>query len=161
MSARGKIPGGLIKREGRPSEAAVLTSRLTDRPLRPLFPKEYRNDIQVVITVLSADQVNDPSICAINAASAALHISDVPFYGPVGAVKVGCVEGEFVANPTIPEMVYSKLDLTVAGTADAVLMVEAGIGELPEETVVAAIEFGHQALQESIKRQQELRDEAG
>jgi polyribonucleotide nucleotidyltransferase len=161
MYAAGKIPGGFIKREGRPSEAAVLTSRLTDRPLRPLFPKEYRNDIQVVITVLSADQVNDPSICAINAASAALHISDVPFYGPVGAVKVGCVEGEFVVNPTLPEMAYSSLDLTVAGTADAVLMVEAGIQELPEETVLAAIEFGHQALQASIRLQEEMRQEIG
>jgi polyribonucleotide nucleotidyltransferase len=161
MYAAGKIPGGFIKREGRPSEAATLASRLTDRPLRPLFPKEYRNDIQVVVTVLSTDQVNDPAILGINAASAALHISDIPFFGPVGAVKVGYIEGEFVANPTLPEMAYSKLDLTVAGTADAVLMVEAGIQELPEETVVAAIEFGHQALQDSIRLQQELRDEAG
>src|SRR5581483_5771517 len=147
MYAAGKIPGGFIKREGRPSEAATLASRLTDRPLRPLFPKEYRNDIQVVVTVLSTDQTNDPAILGINAASAALHISDIPFFGPVGAVKVGYIEGEFVVNPTLPEMVYSKLDLTVAGTADAVLMVEAGINELPEDTVVAAIEFGHQALQ--------------
>ncbi|HLH21540.1 MAG TPA: polyribonucleotide nucleotidyltransferase [Chloroflexota bacterium] len=161
MYAAGKIPGGFIKREGRPSEAATLASRLTDRPLRPLFPKEYRNDIQVVVTVLSTDQVNDPAILGINAASAALHISDIPFFGPVGAVKVGYIEGEFVANPTLPEMAYSKLDLTVAGTADAVLMVEAGISELPEDTVVAAIEFGHQALQESIRLQQELRDAVG
>jgi polyribonucleotide nucleotidyltransferase len=161
MYAAGKIPGGFIKREGRPSEAATLASRLTDRPLRPLFPKEYRNDIQVVVTVLSTDQVNDPAILGINAASAALHISDIPFFGPVGAVKVGYIEGEFVANPTLPEMVYSKLDLTVAGTADAVLMVEAGIHELPEDTVVAAIEFGHLALQESIRLQQDLRDEVG
>jgi polyribonucleotide nucleotidyltransferase len=161
MYAAGKIPGGFIKREGRPSEAATLAARLTDRPLRPLFPKEYRSDIQVVITVMSTDQVNDPAILGINAASAALHISDIPFFGPVGAVKVGYIEGEFVANPTVPQMVYSKLDLTVAGTADAVLMVEAGINELPEETVVAAIEFGHQALQESIRLQQALRDEAG
>src|SRR5919199_5640809 len=161
MYAAGKIPGGFIKREGRGSEAAILTSQLTDRPLRPLFPKEYRNDIQVVVTVLSTDQANDPAIMAINAASTALHISDVPFFGPVGAVKVGCIEGEFVVNPTLPEMAYSKLDLTVAGTADAVLMVEAGIQELPEEQVVAAIEFGHRAIQESIRLQQDLREAAG
>ena len=161
MYAAGKIPGGFIKRESRPSEAAVLASRLTDRPLRPLFPKEYRNDIQVVVTVLSADQVNDPAIASINAASAALHISDIPFYGPVGAVKVGFIEDEFVINPTLPEMAYSKLDLTVAGTADAVLMVEAGIQELTEEQVLAAIEFGHRALQASINLQNELRDEVG
>jgi polyribonucleotide nucleotidyltransferase len=161
MYAAGKIPGGFIKREGRGSEAAILTSRLTDRPLRPLFPKEYRNDIQVIVTVLSTDQVNDPSILSINAASAALHISDIPFFGPVGAVKVGCIEGEFVINPTLPQLAYSTLDLTVAGTADAVLMVEAGIQELPEDTVVAAIEFGHRALQESIRLQNELREEIG
>src|SRR5919202_596931 len=161
MYAAGKIPGGFIKREGRPSEAAILASRLTDRPLRPLFPKEYRNDIQVIVTVLSTDQVNDPAICSINAASAAVHISDIPFYGPVAAVKVGCIEDEFVVNPTLPEMAYSTLDLTVAGTADAVLMVEAGINELPEEKVLAAIEFGHQALQASIKLQNELREEVG
>ncbi len=161
MYAAGKIPGGFIKREGRPSEAGILAARLTDRPLRPLFPKEYRNDIQVVVTVLSADQVNEPAILSINAASAALHISDIPFFGPVGAVKVGYIEGEFVINPTLPEMVYSKLDLTVAGTADAVLMVEAGAHELPEETVVEAIEFGHRALQASIQLQEELRAAVG
>ncbi|HZU05044.1 MAG TPA: polyribonucleotide nucleotidyltransferase [Chloroflexota bacterium] len=161
MYAAGKIPGGFIKREGRPTEAAILAARLTDRPLRPLFPKEYRNDIQVIVTVLSADQVNDPAVLSINAASAALHISDIPFFGPVGAVKVGCIEGEFVINPTLPEMAYSTLDLTVAGTADAVLMVEAGVQELPEETIVAAIEFGHRALQASIQLQNELRELAG
>jgi polyribonucleotide nucleotidyltransferase len=161
MYAAGKIPGGFIKREGRPSEGSILASRLTDRPLRPLFPKEYRNDIQVIVTVLSADQMNDPAILSINAASAALHISDIPFYGPVGAVKVGYIENEFVINPTLGEMAYSKLDLTVAGTADAVLMVEAGIDELPEDIVVQAIEFGHRALQASIALQNELRDLVG
>src|SRR5215211_520268 len=117
MYAAGKIPGGFIKREGRASEAGTLASRLTDRPLRPLFPKEYRNDIQVIITVLSTDQQNDPAIVAINAASAALHISNIPFYGPVGAVKVGYIDNEFVINPTMSQMAESRLDLTVAGTA--------------------------------------------
>src|SRR5215208_4176660 len=104
MYAAGKIPGGFIKRESRPTENAILTARLTDRPLRPLFPKDYRNDVQVVLTVLSADQANDPAICAIVGASAALSISDIPFYGPVGAVRVGLIGGEIVVNPTMPEM---------------------------------------------------------
>ena len=133
MYAAGKIPGGFIKREGRPTENAILTARLTDRPLRPLFPKDYRNDVQVVLTVLSADQANDPAICAIIGASAALSISDIPFYGPVGAVRVGLIGGEIVVNPTMPEMAYSDLDLMVAGTADSILMVEAGAKEVPED----------------------------
>src|SRR5919112_122136 len=113
MYAAGKIPGGFIKREGRPTETAILTSRLTDRPLRPLFPKDYRNDVQVINTVLAADQVNDPSMCSINGASAALSISDIPFFGPVGAVRVGLIGDEIVVNPTMPEMAYSDLDLMV------------------------------------------------
>ncbi|MBA2448346.1 MAG: polyribonucleotide nucleotidyltransferase, partial [Chloroflexi bacterium] len=161
MYAAGKIPGGFIKREGRPTEQAVLTARLTDRPLRPLFPKDYRNDVQVVVTVLSADHVNDPALCSIVGASAALMVSDVPFYGPVGAVRVGYIDDEIVINPTMPQMADSKLDLMLAGTADAVLMVEAGVQELPEETILEAIEAGHQAMQELLAIQNRLRDEVG
>jgi len=161
MYAAGKIPGGFIKREGRPTEQAILTARLTDRPLRPLFPKEYRNEVQVIVTVLSADQVNDPAVCSIVGASAALMISDIPFYGPVGAVRVGYINDEIVINPTMSQMAYSELDLMLAGTADAVLMVEAGAQEVPEETVLEAIQAGHQAMQELIALQNRMRDEIG
>ena len=161
MYAAGKIPGGFIKRESRPSEQAILTARLTDRPLRPLFPKDYRNDVQVVVTVLSADQKNDPAICSIIGASSALMVSDIPFYGPVGAVRVGYINGEIVINPTMPEMTYSDLDLVLAGTADAILMVEAGASEVPEETILEALEVGHQAMQEVIALQNKMRDEVG
>src|SRR5215212_6023330 len=133
MYAAGKIPGGFIKRESRPTENAILTARVTDRPLRPLFPKDYRNDVQVVLTVLSVDQVNDPSVCAVIGASAALTVSSIPFFGPVGAVRVGYINGEVVVNPPMPDMAKSDLDLMLAGTADAILMVEAGAKELPEE----------------------------
>src|SRR5512133_987286 len=125
MYAAGKIPGGFIKRENRPSEQAILAARLTDRPIRPLFPKAYRNDVQVILTVLSADQENDPATIGTIAASAALSISDIPFFGPVAAVKVGYIDGEFVINPTLPQLQDSRLDLSVAGTSDAVMMVEA------------------------------------
>ncbi|MPZ13347.1 MAG: polyribonucleotide nucleotidyltransferase [Chloroflexi bacterium] len=161
MYAAGKIPGGFFKREGRPSETGILTARLTDRPIRPLFPKDYRNEIQVIITVLSTDQQNDPGNLSIIGASAALSISDIPFYGPVAAVRVGYIGDEFVINPTISELTYSRLDLALAGTADAVMMVEAGALELPEETVVQAIEFGHQAMQEIIKLQDRMVAELG
>src|SRR5437870_4163733 len=133
MYAAGKIPGGFFKREGRPSEAAILTCRLTDRPIRPLFPKDYRNETQIVITVLSTDQQNDPATLAILGASAALSISDIPFHGPVAGVRVGYIGDEFVVNPTQSELAYSKLDLMIAGTSDAVMMVEAGAMELSEE----------------------------
>ena len=121
MYAAGKIPGGFIKRESRPSEAAILAMRLTDRPIRPLFPKGYRNDVQVVLTVLSTDQENDPDILAINGASAALSMSHIPFLGPIGAVRVGYVDGQFITNPTISQLDESQLDLVVAGTRDAVM----------------------------------------
>src|SRR5947207_6708143 len=116
MYAAGKIPGGFIKREGRASQNAILTCRLTDRPVRPLFPKGYKNEVQIIITVLSADQQNDPDIPAMNAASAALSISDIPFGGPIGAVRVGYVDGQFVVNPTFEQLEHSKLDLAIAGT---------------------------------------------
>lgn len=156
MYAAGKIPGGFIKRESRPSEQAILAARLTDRPIRPLFPKGYRNDVQVILTVLSADQENDPAIVGTIAASTALCISDIPFFGPVAAVKVGYINDEFVLNPTLPQLGYSKLDLTVSGTADAVMMVEAGAQELPEEVVLEAIQFGHRAMQPIIDLQRRV-----
>src|SRR3990170_6508555 len=138
MYAAGKIPGGFIKRESRPSEAAILAMRLTDRPIRPLFPKGYKQDVQIVLTVLSADQENDPDILGINGASAALSISHIPFLGPVGAVRVGYIDGAFVTNPTITQLDESDLDLVVAGTRDAVMMVEAGAKILPESLMADA-----------------------
>ena len=161
MYAAGKIPGGFIKRESRPSEAAILAARLTDRPIRPLFPEGYKDDVQIVITVLSTDQENDPDVIGTFAASAALTISEIPFLGPIGAVRVGRIDGEFVVNPTIPELEASELDLIVAGTRDAIMMVEAGAKILPEEVMAEAILFGHQALQPLIDLQEELRAAVG
>jgi polyribonucleotide nucleotidyltransferase len=162
MYAAGKIPGGFIKREGRPGEQAILSARLTDRPIRPLFPKHYRNDVQVVNLVLSADLENDPAILSIIAASAALTISSIPFAEPVGAVKMGYIDGRLVVNPTMRQLHdESELDLTVAGTRDAVLMVEAGAHELPEELVLEAIMTGHRAMQPIIDAQYRLRELAG
>ena len=126
MYAAGKIPGGFIKREARPSEAAILAARLTDRPIRPLFPEGYKDDVQFVLTVLSTDQENDPDILGTIAASAALTISEIPFQGPVAAVRVGRIDGEFIVNPTISQLDESELDLVVSGTRDAIMMVEAG-----------------------------------
>ncbi len=126
LYAAGKIPGAFMRREGRPSEQAILASRLTDRPLRPLFPEGFRLDVQVISTVLSVDQENDPTILSINGASTALVISDIPFQGPVGAVRMGYIDGQVVVNPALSRMGESELDLVVAGTADAILMVEAG-----------------------------------
>ena len=161
MYAAGKIPGGFIKRESRPSEAAILAMRLTDRPIRPLFPKGYYNDVQVVLTVLSTDQENDPDILALNGASAALSVSQIPFLGPVGGVRVGRIGGQFVANPTISQLAESDLDLVVAGTRAAVMMVEAGARILPEEVMADAIAYGHAELQKSIDLQEKLVASAG
>ncbi len=161
MYAAGKIPGGFIKREGRPTEHSILASRLVDRPIRPLFPKGYRNDVQVVITVLSADRENDPDVIGIVAASAALSISDIPFAGPIGGVRVGYIDGQIVINPPESQLAESQLDLVVAGSADAVVMVEAGAKELPEETMLQAIRQGHETIQEMIKLQQQLVAAAG
>ena len=162
MYAAGKIPGGFIKREGRPGEQAILSARLTDRPIRPLFPKYYRNDVQIVNLVMSADQVNDPAILSIIGASAALHLSSIPFQGPVAAVKMGYIDGQLVVNPTMRQLYdESELDLTVAGTRDAVLMVEAGAHELSEELVLEAIMTGHRAMQPLIDAQEKLRELAG
>ncbi|HEV8190549.1 MAG TPA: polyribonucleotide nucleotidyltransferase [Ktedonobacterales bacterium] len=161
MYAAGKIPGGFIKREGRPTEHSILASRLVDRPIRPLFPKGYRNDVQVVITVLSADRENDPDVIGIVAASAALSISDIPFAGPIGGVRVGYIDNQIVINPPESQLAESQLDLIVAGSADAVVMVEAGAKELPEEIMLQAIRQGHETIQEIIKLQQQLVQAAG
>ncbi|MGO8946780.1 MAG: polyribonucleotide nucleotidyltransferase [Ktedonobacterales bacterium] len=161
MYAAGKIPGGFIKREGRQSEHAILASRLVDRPIRPLFPKGYRNDVQVVITVLSVDLENDPDILGVIGASAALGISDIPFAGPVGAVTIGYIGGQIVINPMSSDMKLSDLDLNLAGTSDAVVMVEAGANELPEDIMVEAIRQGHEVIQQLVRLQQDLIDQAG
>src|SRR2546426_1082682 len=139
LYAAGKIPGSFPRREGRPSEYGILTARLTDRPLRPLFPKGFRNDVQIIVTPLSADQENDPDVLAINGASAALTIPDIPFDGPVGAVRVGYADGRYIANPTIQELDESDLDLVIAGTEDAIMMVEAGARQVTEELVIRAL----------------------
>lgn len=148
--AAGRIPGGYFKREGRPSEAETLISRLIDRPIRPLFPDGYKNDTQVIITVIQHDLENDPDILAMVAASAALTISGVPFMGPIGAARVGMINGEYVLNPNIDEMPETILDLVVAGTSDAVLMVESEAQELSEEVMLGAVVFGQQAFQPVI-----------
>ncbi len=142
----GRIPGGFIKREGRPSEKEILTSRQIDRPIRPLFPETYRHETQVVAFVYSADKENDPDIIAINGASCALALSDIPFSGPIGAVRVGIVDGEFVVNPTYTQRKDSLINITVAGTLDGIVMVESGAKEISEEKVVDAIEFGHEQI---------------
>ncbi len=157
LYAAGRIPGSFFRREGRPSEGAILICRLVDRPIRPLFPKDLRNDVQVIVTALSHDQEHQLDVLAILGASAALTISDVPFGGPVGAVRVGYVDGKFVFNPTFSEMEHSALDLRLAGTADAVLMVEAGANEVSEDLMVAAIKAGHEAMQPIIALQEEMR----
>jgi polyribonucleotide nucleotidyltransferase len=156
MYAAGKIPGGFIKREARASEVATLSARLTDRPIRPLFPDGYKDDIQIVITVLSTDQENEPDVIGTLAASAALTISEIPFAGPVAAVRVGRIDGEFVVNPTYSQVEESELDLVVAGTRDAIMMVEAGAKLLPEAIMAEAILFGHRSLQPLIDLQEEL-----
>ncbi|CCJ07215.1 polyribonucleotide nucleotidyltransferase [Methylocystis sp. SC2] len=148
--AAGRIPGGYFKREGRPSERETLISRLIDRPIRPLFPDGYRNDTQVIVTVLSHDLENDPDILSLVAASAALTLSGVPFMGPVGGARVGCINGQLKLNPTIEEMKLSELDLIVAGTQDAVLMVESEAKELSEETMLEAVMLGHRGFQPVI-----------
>lgn len=161
MYAGGKIPGSFFRREGRPTEEAILTARLTDRPLRPLFPKDMRNDVQVILYSFSVDGVNPLDVLAINAASAALIISDIPWGGPIGATRVARVNGEFVANPTYDEMKGSDLDLRIAGTSDAILMVECGAEEVSEDVMVKALEFGHKAIQHVIEVQNQMAAEIG
>ena len=160
MYAAGKIPGGFIKREGRASEKATLSARLIDRPIRPLFPQGFRNEVQVVAAVMSVDHDCATDITAINAASAALTISNVPFEGPIAAVTVGLVEDEYIINPTIEQSAKSRLLLTVAGTVDAVMMVEASAHEVPEDQILEAIMFGHAEIKKIAKFIADYREEA-
>jgi polyribonucleotide nucleotidyltransferase len=161
LYAAGKIPGGFFKREGRPTEKAILTSRLVDRPIRPIFPENFRNEVQIVVTPLSVDQDNAPDVLGMIGASAALTVSEIPFMGPAGAVRVGKVEGKLIINPTSEQMEKSDLDIVVAGTKDAVMMVEAGCDEVSEEDVLAAIEMAHKRIKDVIKLQEELAKLAG
>ena len=149
--AAGRIPGGFFKREGRPTEKETLVSRLIDRPIRPLFPQGFRNEVQVIVTVLSHDLENDPDILSLVAASAALTISGIPFFGPVGAARVGYIDGAYVLNPTTAQKEESKLDLVLAGTTEGVLMVELEASELSEEIMLGAVTFGHAAFQPVIQ----------
>lgn len=161
MYAVGKIPGGFIKREGRPSEKAILSSRLTDRPIRPLFPEGFRNDVQIQNIVMSVDHDNEPQIAAMIGTSAALSISDVPFDGPIGGVAVGRVDGQFIVNPTLAQQEVSELYLVVAGTKDAIMMVEAEGNEVPEEIMLEAIMFGHDAVKEIVAAIEQLVEKSG
>jgi len=161
LYAGGKIPGSFFRREGRPSTDAILTARLTDRPLRPLFQHGMRNEVQVMMFTLSSDGVNPLDILAINAASAAIMISDIPWGGPIGAVRIGRVNGEFIVNPTFAEVDASDLDLRIAGTKDAILMVECGANEIPEDVMVAALELGHKSIQPLIELQLKMAAEVG
>ncbi len=161
MYAAGRIPGGFFKREGRPSEKEILSCRLIDRPLRPLFPKGMKNETQLVNLVLSFDGVNDPDVLAINGSSAALTISDIPFFGPVGAVRVGRVGGEFIINPNYKELEESELNVVMVGLKDGIVMVEAGAREVTEEIFMEAFETGHRAIQRIVELQERMQREAG
>ena len=161
LYAAGKIPGSYFRREGRPTDGAILVCRLIDRPLRPLFPKDLRDDVQVIITSLSTDLEHQIDILGIIGASTALTISDIPFGGPVGAVRVGYINDQFVVNPLASQMAESKLDLRLAGTADAILMVECGAKELPERLMVEALRFGHEQMQPIIALQNQMRESLG
>src|SRR5438876_7164447 len=162
MYAAGKIPGGFFKREGRPTERAILTARMIDRPIRPLWPKGFRNEVQVICTVLSADMVTAHDILCINGASAALMLSPLPFLGPVGAVRVGLIDGQFVVNPTLRESEDNgELDLIVVGTKEGLTMVEAGANEIPEEKILEALERAHGEIVKLCEAQEDLRRQAG
>ncbi len=161
MYAGGRIPGSFFRREGKPSDDSILTARLTDRPIRPLFPKNMRNEVQVIMFSLSADPDNPLDMLAVNAASAAIMISDIPWGGPIGAVRIGRIDGEFIVNPTFTQKEQSDLDLRIAGTRDAILMVECGSDPLPEEVMVQALMFGHQAIQPLIDIQEKMAAEIG
>jgi polyribonucleotide nucleotidyltransferase len=161
LYAAGRIPGSFFRREGRPSTDAILIDRLTDRPLRPLFPDGMRNEVQLIITALSSDSLHHLDIMTVNAASAALHISDIPWNGPIGAVRVGYIDNQLVIDPTIPEMESSALDLRLAATRDAIIMVEAGAEEVEEQLLIEALEFGHQAIQALVDVQEEMRAAVG
>ena len=161
MYAVGKIPGGFIKREGRPAETAILTSRLIDRPIRPMFPEAYHNDVQIVATAVSVDPDNEPDIPAMIGASCALSISDIPFEGPIAGVRVGMIDGQYIINPTIEQAKVSRLNLAVAGTKDAILMVEAGAKEISEDEMLDAIWFGHEEIKKLVEWQEKIMAEVG
>ncbi len=161
LYAGGKIPGSFFRREGRASTESILTARLTDRPLRPLFQDGMRNEVQVIMYSFSADGINPLDILAINAASTAIMISDIPWGGPVGAVRIGRVNGEFVVNPTFAEIEASDLDLRLAGTKDAILMVECGANEIPEDVMAQALDLGHQSIQPLVDLQLKIAAEIG
>ena len=160
MYSVGKIPGGFLRREGRATEKGTLSARLIDRPIRPLFPKGYRNDVQIVATVLSVEADNEPDMCAMIGASAALHLSNAPFLGPIAGVSVGLVDDQFVINPDAEQREKTLLHLSVAGTADAIMMVEAGAKEVPEDTILDAIMFGHEEIKRIVAMIEELRTDA-
>lgn len=161
MYAAGKIPGGFIKREGRPSERAILNARLVDRPIRPLFPEGMRNEVQIICMVLSADQENDPDMPAMTAASAALAISGIPFHGPIAGVRVGIIDGEYIINPTLQQLVDAKLNLVLAATATDVMMVEASGTEATEEEVLKAIQVGHESIKQLINLINDMKEKVG
>ena len=161
LYAAGRIPGSFPRREGRPTESAILTSRMIDRPMRPLFPKDFRNDVQIVATVLSADQETDPSTLALFGASLALTISDIPHGGPVGAARVGMIDGELILHPTLQQIAVSDLDLMVAGTADSISMVEAGAHQVPEDVMLRAMRMAHDEIRRQAEFQNRIRSEVG
>ena len=166
LYAAGRIPGSFFRREGRASEGAILTCRLTDRPLRPLFPKDLRNEVQIIVTALSVDGEVQPDILGIVGASAALTVSDIPFGvspydGPIGAVRVGMIDDKFVVNPTFSQINESSLDLRIAGTRDAILMVECGADQIPEEIMIDALKFGHESLLPFIDAQEAMANAVG
>src|SRR5438309_2133765 len=161
LYAAGKIPGSFPRREGRPSEEGILTARLTDRPIRPLFPKGFRNDVQIIVSAWSADQENDYDVLAVNAASAALTISDAPFEGPIGCVRVGTVDGELTLNPTIQQMEESTLDLIVAGTRDSIMMMEAGAHEVTEDFLIQALALAQEGIKKICDAQMDLQRASG
>ena len=161
MYAAGKIPGGFIKRESRPSEKAILTARLIDRPIRPSFPKGFMNEVQIIGTVLSVDQENAYDVLAMLGASAALHVSEIPFVGPIGSVRIGIIDGEYVVNPTLEQLQTAKLDIVVSGSREALKMVEAGAREVTEEQVLEALRLAQAEIVKLIDLQDRLRGEAG
>ncbi|MCL1909946.1 MAG: polyribonucleotide nucleotidyltransferase, partial [Kiritimatiellaeota bacterium] len=159
--AAGRFPGGYFKRESRPADKEILTARLTDRPIRPLFPDGYRNDVQVNNTLLATDLTHEPDFMSVIAASCALHISEIPFMGPIAAVRVGRINGEFILNPTIEQRKAGDLDLLYSGTKQKFLMMEGGANEISEEDFLAAMKFGHEAVVTIIELQEELRAKLG
>src|SRR5215470_11967816 len=159
--AAGRIPGGYFKREGRPTEKEILTSRLTDRPIRPLFPEGYQNETQIISMVISADDEHDPDVLSITGASAALYLSDIPFLNPIAGVRVGLVEGKYVVNPTYEQQRNSTLNLIVAGSEEAVVMVEAGAKEVSEQVMLEALMFGHGEIKKLCQLQRTMFDKLG